>query len=110
MSMRRLASESCFYTREKQEVAFDWLEREAERDFGWAMKDNRVEPLCTQERVQQNSVGWKARLGSPRGVEDTKKNSIHGLFDEREITCSSRPHGWQWGSFIRRQFGIQNDT
>ncbi|GFU94935.1 hypothetical protein TNCV_1413151 [Trichonephila clavipes] len=71
MSMRRLASESCFYTREKQEVAFDWLEREAERDFGWAMKDNRVEPLCTQERVQQNIVGqgW----GSPRGVEDTKK-------------------------------------
>ncbi|GFT03737.1 hypothetical protein TNCV_411341 [Trichonephila clavipes] len=63
--MRRLASESCFYTREKQEVAFDWLdpdEREAERDFGGAMKENRVEPLCTQERVQQNSVGWKARL------------------------------------------------
>ncbi|GFX21680.1 hypothetical protein TNCV_1200601 [Trichonephila clavipes] len=73
-----LASESCFYTREKQEVAFDWLEREAERDFGGAMKDNGVEPFCTQERVQQNSVGWKARLGvwillSQRGVEDTKK-------------------------------------
>ncbi|GFX29679.1 hypothetical protein TNCV_2750131 [Trichonephila clavipes] len=61
--MRRLASESCFYTREKQEVAFDWHEREAERGFGGAMKENRVEPLCTQERVQQNSVGWKARLG-----------------------------------------------
>ncbi|GFW23894.1 hypothetical protein TNCV_945781 [Trichonephila clavipes] len=53
--MRRLASESCFYTREKQELAFDWLEREAERDFGGAMKDNGVEPFCTQERVQQNS-------------------------------------------------------
>ncbi|GFX78412.1 hypothetical protein TNCV_3034551 [Trichonephila clavipes] len=26
------ASEFCFYTREKQEVAFDWLEREAERE------------------------------------------------------------------------------
>ncbi|GFU60963.1 hypothetical protein TNCV_3372791 [Trichonephila clavipes] len=26
MSVRRLASESCFYTREKQEVAFDWLD------------------------------------------------------------------------------------
>ncbi|GFW03086.1 hypothetical protein TNCV_157061 [Trichonephila clavipes] len=27
-SMRRLASESCVYTREKQEVAFDWLDPE----------------------------------------------------------------------------------
>ncbi|GFV14724.1 hypothetical protein TNCV_2586971 [Trichonephila clavipes] len=63
MFTRRLASESCFYTREKQEVAFDWLddpdEREAGSGFGWAMKDNGVEPLCTQERVQQNSVGPK---------------------------------------------------
>ncbi|GFT63836.1 hypothetical protein TNCV_4642001 [Trichonephila clavipes] len=66
-----MASESCFYNREKQEVAFNWLKREAERDFRGAMKDNRVEPFCTQERVQQNSVGqvW----GSPRGLEDTKK-------------------------------------
>ncbi|GFW89706.1 hypothetical protein TNCV_3915471 [Trichonephila clavipes] len=58
MSMTRLASKSCFYTREKQEVAFDWLdpdEREAETGFGWAMKDNGVKPLCTQ--------GWKGRLG-----------------------------------------------
>ncbi|GFW61984.1 hypothetical protein TNCV_4670091 [Trichonephila clavipes] len=67
--MRRLASESCFYTREKQEVAFDWLdpdESEAESGFGWAMKENRVEPLCTQykERVQQNSVGqWVGKEG-----------------------------------------------
>ncbi|GFU74661.1 hypothetical protein TNCV_2648301 [Trichonephila clavipes] len=81
MSMRRLASASCFYTREKQEVAFDWLdpdEREAEMGFGWAMKENRVEPLCTQERVQQNSVGqWVGKEGwgflSQRGVEDTIK-------------------------------------
>ncbi|GFV93273.1 hypothetical protein TNCV_386371 [Trichonephila clavipes] len=71
--MRRLASESCFYTREKQEVAFDWLEREAERDFGGAMKYNRVEPFCTQERIQQNSGVGKQGWGSPRGVEDTKK-------------------------------------
>ncbi|GFV48869.1 hypothetical protein TNCV_3956671 [Trichonephila clavipes] len=52
--------QTCFYTREKQEVAFDWLDpadREAESGFRWAMKDNGVEPLCTQERVQQNSVG-----------------------------------------------------
>ncbi|GFT02935.1 hypothetical protein TNCV_4962131 [Trichonephila clavipes] len=90
MSMRRLASESCFYTREKQEVAFDWLdfdEREAESGFGWAMKDNGFEPLCTQERVQQNSVGqWVGKEGwgflSQRGVEDTKKNSTHGVFDK----------------------------
>ncbi|GFV10565.1 hypothetical protein TNCV_4042861 [Trichonephila clavipes] len=67
--MRRLASESCFYTREKQEVAFDWLdpdERETERGFGWAMKENRVELLCTQykERVEQNSVGqWVGKEG-----------------------------------------------
>ncbi|GFT23929.1 hypothetical protein TNCV_3207791 [Trichonephila clavipes] len=66
-----MASESCFYTREKQEVAFDWLEREAERDFGGAMKDNRVEPFCTQASkiVWVGKQGW----GSPRGVEDTKK-------------------------------------
>ncbi|GFS86841.1 hypothetical protein TNCV_2407951 [Trichonephila clavipes] len=77
----RLASESCFYTREKQEVAFDWLdsdEREAERGFGWAMKDNGAEPLCPQERVQQNSVcQWVGKEGrgflSQRGLEDTKK-------------------------------------
>ncbi|GFW94039.1 hypothetical protein TNCV_4813571 [Trichonephila clavipes] len=81
MSMRRLASESCFYTREKQEVDFDCLdpdEREAERGFGWAMKDNGVEPFCSQERVQQNSAGqWVGNEGwgflSQRGVEDTKK-------------------------------------
>ncbi|GFT65268.1 hypothetical protein TNCV_1559241 [Trichonephila clavipes] len=99
MSMRRLASESCFYTREKQEVAFDWLdpdERKAESGFGWAMKENRIEQLCTQykARVQQNIVGvfpmgWKGRLGvwiflSQRGVEDTKKIHpwSHGLFDK----------------------------
>ncbi|GFT76320.1 hypothetical protein TNCV_564761 [Trichonephila clavipes] len=63
--MRQLASESCFYTREKQEVAFDWLEREAERDFGGAMKDNRVEPFCTQaSKIVWSKVGghherWK---------------------------------------------------
>ncbi|GFW89702.1 hypothetical protein TNCV_1025861 [Trichonephila clavipes] len=54
-------------TREKLKVAFDWLdpdEREAESGFGWAMKDNGVEPLCTQERVQQNSVGqWVGKEG-----------------------------------------------
>ncbi|GFT38513.1 hypothetical protein TNCV_4883391 [Trichonephila clavipes] len=77
MSIRRLASESCFYTREKQEVAFDWLdadEREAESGFGWAMKENRVEPLCTQykERVQQNSVDqWV-------GKEAWIRNDWHG--------------------------------
>ncbi|GFX25618.1 hypothetical protein TNCV_2082531 [Trichonephila clavipes] len=80
--MRRLASESCFYTREKQEVVFDWLavrrERSRKCGFGWAMKVNGVEPLCTQERVQQNSVGqWVGKDGwgflSQRGVEDTKK-------------------------------------
>ncbi|GFU16610.1 hypothetical protein TNCV_204141 [Trichonephila clavipes] len=39
----------------RQEVAFDWLdpdEREAERSFGWALKENRVEPLCTQYKVE----------------------------------------------------------
>ncbi|GFW98542.1 hypothetical protein TNCV_2769731 [Trichonephila clavipes] len=54
---------------QKQEVAFDWLdpdEKEVENGFGWAMKENRVEPLCTQykERVQQNSVGqWVGKEG-----------------------------------------------
>ncbi|GFT20160.1 hypothetical protein TNCV_763261 [Trichonephila clavipes] len=37
---------------ERSEVAFDMLEKQ-KGDFEWAMKDNRVEPLCTQERVQQ---------------------------------------------------------
>ncbi|GFW54225.1 uncharacterized protein TNCV_1560031 [Trichonephila clavipes] len=44
MSMRRLASESYFYTGEKQEVVFDWLdpdEREAESGSGWTLKENR---------------------------------------------------------------------
>ncbi|GFT56506.1 hypothetical protein TNCV_3508521 [Trichonephila clavipes] len=91
MSMRRLASESCFYTREKQEVAFDWLdpdEREAERDFGWAIKENRVGQLCPQESVQQNSVGqWVGKEGwgflSQRGGKTLKKFHpwSHGLFD-----------------------------
>ncbi|GFX42252.1 hypothetical protein TNCV_4310871 [Trichonephila clavipes] len=65
-----MKSERCtpwYLIREKQEVAFDWLnpaEREAESGFGWAMKDNGVEPLCTQERVQQNSVGqWVGKEG-----------------------------------------------
>ncbi|GFX09739.1 hypothetical protein TNCV_653381 [Trichonephila clavipes] len=65
--MRRLASESCFYI----ERSGKWLligslldEREAESGFGWAMKDNGVEQLCTQERVQQNSVGqWAGKEG-----------------------------------------------
>ncbi|GFU01459.1 hypothetical protein TNCV_4877001 [Trichonephila clavipes] len=88
--MRRLASKSRFYTREKQEVAFDWLdldESKAESGFGWAMKENRVKPLCTQykERVQQNSVGqWVGKKGCGSGYSchnegwKTIKKSIHG--------------------------------
>ncbi|GFW38892.1 hypothetical protein TNCV_4078501 [Trichonephila clavipes] len=111
MSMRRLASESCFYTKEKREVAFDWLdadERDAESGFGWAMKDNGVEPLCTQERIQQKRVGqWVGKEGwgscHNEGWKTLKKipstafsiKSWTGERARREIICSSRPHGWQ---------------
>ncbi|GFV88543.1 hypothetical protein TNCV_1243561 [Trichonephila clavipes] len=85
MSMRRLASESYFYTREKQEVAFDWLdpdEREAERDFGGTMKENRVEPLCTQERVQQNSVD-----GQNITAEKTVADEVRSLMEKCPACC-----------------------
>ncbi|GFV49921.1 hypothetical protein TNCV_1392031 [Trichonephila clavipes] len=73
-----MASESCFYSREKQEVAFDWLEREAERDFGGAMKDKRVEPLCTQASI----IVWDNVGGHHEGWK-TLKNSIDKILDGR---------------------------
>ncbi|GFV25976.1 hypothetical protein TNCV_2693421 [Trichonephila clavipes] len=75
--MRQMASESCFYTREKQVVAFDWLEREAKRGFGGAMKDNRDEPFCTQA----SKIVW-GKVGGHHEGWKTLKNSIHGLFDK----------------------------
>ncbi|GFW11210.1 hypothetical protein TNCV_5132211 [Trichonephila clavipes] len=73
-----MASESCFYTREKQEVAFDWLEREAERDFGGAMKDNRVEPFCTQDsKIVCRASGWHNH-----GVVHLPDHTLSSLVDK----------------------------